>query len=262
MESGWRPNSVRIGDQWVSYSLFQPVSVQAALIANAYEGWQEQGAKADPSTLDAIGQTFFRSINSFLSQSFLSGLSDFLEAVSDPERSFGRVAGRTASGFIPLTGAVRTAQQASDPVVRQPKGIAETIRAGVPGLSTAVEPRIDRFGEVVTREGGPARRAADPFNVSNVQQDAVAQELVRLNLDIALPSDRLALPGGQALSRAQETDVKQRRGRAVRRVLERLMADPRYARLNDAGRINAIERLVARARTQTSRTLRRELEGR
>jgi hypothetical protein len=120
MESGWRPNSVRIGDQWVS--LFQPVSVQAALIANGFEGWRDQGAKADPSTLDAVGQTFFRSINSFLSQSFLSGLSDFLEAVSDPDRSFGRVAGRTASGFIPLAGAVRTAQQTSDPVVRQPRG--------------------------------------------------------------------------------------------------------------------------------------------
>ena len=38
MESGWRPNSVKVGDAWVSYSLFQPVSVQAAVIANAEIG--------------------------------------------------------------------------------------------------------------------------------------------------------------------------------------------------------------------------------
>jgi hypothetical protein len=253
---------VRVGDSWVSYSLFQPVSVQAAIIANAYEGWRDQSAKADPSTLDAIGQTFFRSMNSFLSQSFLSGLSDFLEAASDPERSFGRVAGRTASGFIPPTGAVRSVQQAMDPVVRQPNGVAETIKAGVPGLSTPVQPRIDRFGEQVTREGGSVRRPADPLNVSSAQSDPVAQELARLGIDLSLPTDRLELPAGKALTRAQETDVKQRRGQSVRRVLERLMADPRYARLGDAGRINAVERLTSRIRSQTSAVLRGELAGR
>jgi hypothetical protein len=26
MESGWRPNSIRIGDRWISYQLFQPFS--------------------------------------------------------------------------------------------------------------------------------------------------------------------------------------------------------------------------------------------
>ncbi|HUE86206.1 MAG TPA: hypothetical protein VMO26_09025 [Vicinamibacterales bacterium] len=259
MENGWRPNSVRIGDTWVSYSLFQPVSVQAAIIANAYEGWQEQGAKADPSTLDAIGQTFFRSINSFLSQSFLSGLSDFLEAVADPDRSLGRVAGRTASGFIPLTGAVRTVQQAADPVVRQPQGIAETIAGGIPGLSESVEPRISRFGDVVTRDGGPVRRAADPFNVSGVQADPIAQELARLGLDVDVPSDRLAVPGGQALTREQETAVKQRRGQAVRTVLERVMQSVAYQRLGDEGKVAVLERAISRARTRTSERLRVEL---
>ena len=50
------------------------------------------------------------------------------------------------------------------------------MQAGIPSLSESVEPRISRFGEAVTREGGPLRRAADPFNVSSVVEDPVADE--------------------------------------------------------------------------------------
>ena len=59
----------------------------------------------------------------------------------------------------------------TDHVVRQPEGIVEQIAAATPGLSTSVPPRISRFGEVVTREGRPVRRAADPFNISSAVED-------------------------------------------------------------------------------------------
>jgi hypothetical protein len=72
------------------------------------------------------------------------------------------------------------------------------------------------------------------------------QEHAPLGIDLSLPSDQLELPAGQALTRVQETAVKQRRGLSVSRALERLMADPRHARLNDAGRVNAVERPVSR----------------
>ena len=75
--------------------------------------------------------------------------------------------------------------------MRQPSGVGESIAAGVPGLSEGVPARIDRFGEVVTREGGPVRRAADPFNVSSVKEDTVARELDRLGVkpDPAVSTD-------------------------------------------------------------------------
>jgi hypothetical protein len=109
----------------------------------------------------------------------------------------------------------------------------------VPGLSRSVEPRIDRFGEVATRDGGPLRRAGT--------NSASCRSVYRLEL-----------PAGRSLTREQETELKQRRGRAVRGALERLMSDPRYSRIDDAVRINAIDRLLSRVRSQMSQSLRRE----
>jgi len=57
MEKGWRPNSVKFGDSWVSYQLMQPLSVPASFIANGYEAWQASGARpkdaADVARTDA-----------------------------------------------------------------------------------------------------------------------------------------------------------------------------------------------------------------
>ena len=86
-----------------------------------------------------------------------------------------------------------------------------------------MEPRISRFGEAVTREGGPLRRAADPFNVSSVVEGPVADELQRLGVEVTLPSATVAVPG--ELTRSQETAAKQRRGRA-RRALATVPASP------------------------------------
>jgi hypothetical protein len=256
MESGWRPNSVRIGDQWIAYQLFQPVSVQAAIISNMVEAWKERGAKpADVG--DVLAATFARTANSFLDQSFLSGLFDFVEAIKDPERSAGRFGGRMVSGLVPMSAAVRTVQQGMDPVVRQPETIAETVKAGIPGLSEQVEPRIDRFGEVITREGGALRRAADPFNTSSVKDDPVARELDRLGVKLTPPSPRTAVAGG--LTRAEETEVRQGRGQAVRDALERVMASPRYEQASDEHKTQALERMIDRARTRESAALRHEL---
>ena len=155
-EAGWRPNSVKLGDQWVSYQLFQPVSVQAAIVANASEAWAE-GQADDETAATIASQTLGRSLSSFLSQSFLSGLFDFVEAINNPERSWARVAGRTASRLVPLSSSVRTVQQGLDPVVQQPRGIQETVEAGLPGRSLSLRPRLTRFGEPVVREGGPLR---------------------------------------------------------------------------------------------------------
>lgn len=258
MESGWRPNSVRIGDTWVSYQLFQPVSVQASVIANAFEAWAERGAKSDDIP-DVLGSTLARSANSFLEQSFLSGLFDFVEALKDPDRSMSRFTGRLASGFVPLSAAVRTVAQGADPVVRQPESIDETVKAGIPGLSEQVQPRIDRFGQVVTREGGPLRRAADPFNTSTVKDDPVAKELGRLGVRMSLPSARVA--AGVKLTREQETDIRQRRGRARQSALAEVVRSADYQQLADDEKRHVLESVLRRSAARESRAINQELKA-
>ena len=257
-ESGWRPNSVKLGDRWVSYQLFQPMSVQAALIANAFEAWAE-GSADDESAVSIASQTLGRSIGSFLSQSFLSGLFDFVEAINDPERSWPRVAGRVASGMVPMSAAVRTVQQGRDPIVRQPRGIVETVEAGLPGLSESIPPRLTRFGEPVVREGGPVRRAVDPFNVSSERRDPVADELTRLGISLGVPTGRLTFQDRRLGTREQQQVIRRVQGRAVRQSLERLMATPAYRGYPDVIRHRAVETVIRRTTNAVQDQARREL---
>lgn len=247
-----------MGDQWVSFQLFQPVSVQASIIANAFEAWAE-GRPDEESAATIASQALGRSVSSFLSQSFLSGLFDFVEAINDPERSWPRVAGRTASSMVPMSAAARTVQQAMDPVVRQPRGVAESIEAGLPWRSERITPRLTRFGEPVVREGGPLRRSADPFNVSSEQRDMVSDELQRLGVSLGIPTGRLTIPGGRTLTPEQARALRQFQGRAVRQRLERLMASRAYqAYPNDAVRARVVKAVIDGTRDRVNEQARRE----
>jgi hypothetical protein len=244
---------VRIGDEWIEFSLFQPVSVQAALVANAFEAWQQGGAK-DQDAIALVPQIVARAGRSLLDQSFLSGLYDFLEAVNNPERFSATWAGRFAHSMTPFAGAQRTVAQALDPTIRQPRTAGDVFRSNVPGLSTSVQPRIDRFGEDVQRPGG-ARAAVDPFNVSGAVNDPVASELSRLGIRLSLPTDNITLPAGVQLSDEDALTLRRGKGQAVRNALERLVADPRYQRLPDLAQKAMLERAIRRARgEETQRT--------
>jgi hypothetical protein len=232
MESGWRPDSVKIGDKWVSYSLFQPVSVQASAIANAFDAWRAAGANA--SAADKVYASVMRSIRSGLNQSFLSGLSDLVQAVEDSDTTLGaaqKYAGRTAGGFVPFAGAVRTVQQAMDAKVRQPTNTAEAVKAGIPGLSESVPARLDRFGREITREGGPLRRASDPFNTSSKVDDPVLQLIDRLGITVGRSSDQFNVPGaakGTKLPDDQARALEIARGQARYAALARLLQQPAF----------------------------------
>lgn len=258
MESGWRPNSIRIGDQWVSYQLFQPVSVQAAIFANAYEAWRDGGGD-EQSAVDLAGQTLTRALNSFTEQSFLSGLSDLQQAINDPERFGSRWLGRTAQGLSPFAGMQRTIQQGMDPVVRKPDTALEHFKSATPGLSTSVPARLDRFGEDIIREGGPVRRMADPFNTSSVKRDLLSEELERIGVSVPQLSTRMKLPGGRVLTEDEEQRVKQEQGRLMRAAIAEALQHPNYHRWPDDVKQKEVESAISRARAEVARRVRQDV---
>lgn len=84
-------------------------------------------------------------------------------------------------------------------------------------------------------------------------------ELERLGIDLSLPNARIAVESGRVLSRDEEQQVKQTRGRAVGQLLTMLLANPSYARLNDDVKRRAVLRLIERARSGATRQLRGQL---
>jgi len=266
-ERGWRPNAVNMplpdalaqafgasksddGTYWVSYQLAQPFAFPASILANAFEAFHEvtrdaQHRNVEESAQQITAQAIARIGRSALDQSYLSGVSNLVKAVNDPDRSASSFLAQLAGGFVPLSGAMRNAARVVDPVVRDPETISETIQTGIPVASRGVQPRLDRWGEEITREGSSPLVVPE---VEPVERDWIAEELARLGISVGLPSDRLSLRdvAGTARQLAPEEaqQIRQMRGRTTRATLGAVMGSPGYAALPDAAKAVLVQRAM------------------
>jgi len=259
MESGWRPHSFLINGQYVNYQSAQPLAFPAAIVANAFEAWADETDRQAVSTEPRSAARFAteaitRMGRSVLSQSFLTGLNDVLNAMDEGGSQGAKALENVLRTFVPMQGLLRNVQRAVDPVVRQPRTFGEQIKAGIPGLSSEVEPMLSRYGEPIVRAGGPIRRSIMVPEMEPQRLDWIDQELNRLNVQIGRPGTRIEIrnPATGELYRLtpeQATAIRESRGKATRAELAMLMGMPGYSDLPDELK----RELIGRARSQASR---------
>lgn len=204
-ESGRRPNSVRIGDQWIEYGLFQPLAIPAAAVANAWQRFRASDG-GDEAAQESMIAAVTGAGASMLDQLFLTGLSALVEAVQDPERSSRRFFSLAAQSLVPASGMLRNITHAVDPVVRRQEGVVESVKAIIPGASDSLLPQRTRFGEPVQRPGGPLRRGFMAPAISPVVRDPVADALARANVTPTTSRATFTLRGERVPLTRQQAD--------------------------------------------------------
>lgn len=226
-EKGWLPNAIKVGDTWFEYHLGQPFSTEMSIAANAFEAFRDSGKHTDADAEDwwsKSGEIFARSLNSVLDQSYFSSLAAFQRALQDPERYSQTFMRGIAQDLVPYAGLQRNITQAIDPVVRKPEGFTDSMKAIIPGLSTDVPARLDRFGEDVKRPGGPLQRGVNPMAISPERQwgqDPVADLLEKLGIQPAVPRASISRKGAEVqLSPEDKHVIEQAVGKERRILLE------------------------------------------
>jgi hypothetical protein len=245
---GHRPNSIEILGHDVGYSALGPLAQPISIIANQYDAYKEAIAKGDTKTAFQIAQETAaygagRAMKSLKDQSFVRGLSELNNVLSDPANNASRFFGGIASGFIPYAGAVRSVNQALDPTLRQADTPLEYVETQVPGLSKNVPPRLRATGEPIQMEqaGGALGRALLPTDVSTIQSSPVEQELNRLKVRLTFPEgqvrvqvpDQLKGTKTEKLSREDESAVAQAKGQATMAGLAQVIGAPDYAKQSE-----------------------------
>ncbi len=173
--TGWQPYSIRHGDKWIKYNRFEPVGMLLGLSADAVEiSHYAQGGE-----LDKLHAMIMGSLMSNLGdKTFLSGVFDFAEAISDPQRHMGRWAARMAQSFA-VPNAIGQAVWTADPYVREARTIADRIQSRVPGQRQKLEAMLDVAGEPIPQTAAPY---GAPFHVSQQRDDILASTMLRLGL--------------------------------------------------------------------------------
>jgi hypothetical protein len=129
--------------------------------------------------------------NATISQNYLSGLSNAMNAVLDPDRYASRFLDQYAASIVPRI--IGQTAAAMDPTAREIDSITAAIQAQIPLAREKLRPRRDAFGEPVT-----ADRAFPlaPVQKTQVSTDPVRAEAARLGVSIAATPKAITLPAG------------------------------------------------------------------
>lgn len=206
--TGWQPYSIRIDNPdgsvtYQSYARSEPLAYVIGATADTVEllaflDYDDEMKDEAEQTNNAIAAITAGVANNTMSKTFLQGVADFSEALSDPKRYMGNFLQSTGAALIPYASFRRQAAQMQDPVIREGWTFTDKLRAqsGIPGWSSDAPPRRDVFGTPIQYKGGSLVGIMSPFPDTKETKDAVLLELASVmnetrTIPVAMPGRRV-----------------------------------------------------------------------
>jgi hypothetical protein len=242
---GWQPYSVRIGDEWVSYSRLDPFALQlgvAADLALKSQGMSEK--QLENYSMMLVGSI----MKQLADKTWLSGVSDFTEATSDVERYGGAYLRRLGASLM-VPNALAQAARTIDPVQRERETFSDELKARIPGLSDDLLPQRDIWGRPVVNEGGIGPDLLSPFRFSTIKNDPVNAAMLAVGAREGLPSKQYTEAGRRVdYTPEQYNRLQELAGPAAYSGVLALISDPRWQDLSVQARRKAITKAFDTAR--------------
>lgn len=253
---GIEPNSIKIGDKYLSLNYLGPASMLMAMGSGVQ---QRQANGEDPL---AITQGVLTdTMTTFLDQSYVQGLNNVLNAVTDSKRYGESYINSLARGLTPNL--FRQVATATDPKQRQVNNPLEAIISGIPGASQTLDAKVDVYGrEIENKQALPLGQAWDALKLSNSREtNDVIDEVNRLhNID---PSNKdLQVTPSQAqstisvngvnvkLTDDQKTQLQKDIGEAAVASMGQVMNSSEYKNLTDEQKAKALDKARGDAQSQ------------
>jgi hypothetical protein len=188
--TGWKPNSLLVGDTYYSLERADPIAQILLMSANIYEVVGQ--AEDDNTFFDLISAGAFTIANSLTSKTFYNGLSELLSAYDsasrDPDNQQNAVVKyveRLAASTVPAIVAAEARRQ--DPTLRAANTLVEQFKRRLPGYSKDLPPRRNMFGEPIVLEGGLGPDFMSPFYQSGKKYNDVATQMSMNEMATAMP---------------------------------------------------------------------------
>ena len=253
---GIEPNSIKIGDKYVSLNYFGPASMLMAMGS----GVQQRQANGEDGFAIA-GGVLKDTLNSFLEQSYVQGLNNALNAVTDSQRYGESYINSFARGLVPNI--LRQTATAIDPMQRQTNNIGEVIQSGIPGASQLLDAKVDTYGrEIENKQTLPLGQMWDPLKISNSRESTELMDEVRrlhevdpenkeLQVTPPLEDNTLSVNGQNIkITDAQKTQLQKDAGAAAIVAMNSVMRSPEYAKLNDEQKAKALDKARSEAQSE------------
>lgn len=243
MAAGIQPYSIKIGNTWYSYQRLQPLGTlvgMAADVANAWEYTEEGERDKLPKILA------FAFANSVTNQTFLQGITNFSNVLSDPDRYGSAFFEGLAGSLVP--GIVGQTAQLTDPYQREVYSMLDAIQNRIPIARENLPPRRDPYGQPV--ETKERLLGFDAVTLSRESSDKVRTEAARLGVGASKAPGFIELPAGKdrklgklELTPEQRDVFADKAGTAAYDILNTLVNSPSWDQMPDMLQKNLMERV-------------------
>jgi hypothetical protein len=238
--TGWAPYSIRLNGKYYSYQRLEPFGMLLGLAADM-SNLADKTGEQDMSTLVQLGtMSFFHNITS---KTYLRGLSDVMNAITDPER-YGEKWIASLAGTVVPTGVAQIART-NDPYLRKANGIIDQIKSRIPGLRETLPKQRDVFGQPIKLQGGVGPDILSPVYESSETGDKVAAELLRLGVHPGAPGKTIAKHELTPKERERYSEVF---GKLLRQFVKVRMSRADWRQLPDERKIELIDDAINDAR--------------
>lgn len=235
--NGWQPYSFKVGDKYYSYSRLDPFSTTigvAADMATKYDGLSERQKE------DAAVMVVTSIMANLSNKTWLSGVSDMMEAINDPER-YAAGFGKRLAGSLAVPTMFNQIARTIDPVARQRDDYGDAITNRIPGMSDDLYPMRNVLGEPIVSEGGVGPDILSPIWQSTDRNDPVFEKLLKARIKINKPQ-RKDMP-------AKDWDAFQEAiGRYARPALAAEVLQPAFDALSPEKQLKAVQKIMKAAR--------------
>lgn len=244
-----QPYSILYRGNYIPISRIEPYGTSAMQMIDFLQGYFESDKEIPSGKLaDAVTSMF----NTYTNKTFLSGMTNAVKAITDPERYGETWIIRMLTGFSPFSALTRQTTQMADTTVRKPEGIVEAFKAQIPGLAEQVPARVSSFGEIIKRKPIGFSRFT-PFPITRQENDIVANELARLDISLGYPSKKI---DGEKMDRKTYNYFLSKTGGAATRTLLGVMQNPGYKDLPDEYKKKLINRVINNTRSAVRNQMR------
>lgn len=236
---GKQPNSILMGDHWVSYNKFGPVGDAIGIAANLGQAIphlkSEDGDEVNKATwflADAAGNLVTDEVG-------MQSLKNLFEAMKDDNKG-SRFVSTTVGSFMPYSSFAAQTASFIDPSMRQAKGIIDGLKYRIPGMRETLLPVRDWSGQPVANP-----QYGNILRQRQVNTDPVDNELAVLGIHPAPPQDRV---GGVKLPAKLYDNYQTVAGAFTRTTLEGLVKTDNWHNLPPVVREDMIRRTIAQTR--------------
>lgn len=252
-KTGWRPYSIKVGDEYVQYQRIEPLATVLGVTSDFVNTLDDLD---DTKMSDLAGRVVYAIQQNVLNKTFFTQLANFVEAATDKSgERLKRFVNTFAGAFVPNI--LNRGAAISDPYYRETDDIGDVLKSRIPGASQTLFPKRDVWGEPEEKNMSGWYGFFSPIAASKEKKNPVFDEVARLKMAIGKPSKKIA---GVELTEAQYDEYQELAGKAAYEKVSRVVQGSRFKNADDEDKKENIRELISEAREVAREQMQRKYQ--